>query len=199
MSKINRRDSISLIRYADDFVILHEDLTVVQRCREVISEWLKDMGLGLKPSKTRLAHTLEHFNQEKPGFDFLGFNIRQYKAGKYTSGKYKDKLLGFKTIITPSKDSQRIHYRKIAEIIERHKGVSQAALIKHLNPIIKGWCNYFSTVVSKKVFSRLWYMTVKKLIKWGIKRHRNKGKCAHCELFFKDGDTIELDHIIPKS
>ena len=33
------------IRYADDFVIFHEDITVVQRCREIISEWLKDMGL----------------------------------------------------------------------------------------------------------------------------------------------------------
>jgi RNA-directed DNA polymerase len=43
---------------ADDFVILHENITVVQRCRDIISEWLKGMGLELKPEKTRLAHTL---------------------------------------------------------------------------------------------------------------------------------------------
>ena len=50
--------SLTFIRYADDFLLIHHDLNVVQRCRELISEWLKDMGLGLKPSKTRIAHTL---------------------------------------------------------------------------------------------------------------------------------------------
>ncbi|MDB9329950.1 hypothetical protein PN483_05495 [Nodularia spumigena CS-591/04] len=38
------------MRYADDFVVLHENITVVQRCTEIISEWLKDMGLELKPA-----------------------------------------------------------------------------------------------------------------------------------------------------
>jgi len=45
-----------LIRYADDFVILHEDITVVTRW-EIISQWFKDMGLELKPSK----HTYPYF------------------------------------------------------------------------------------------------------------------------------------------
>lgn len=40
----NRRKSVTLIRYADDFVIIHESLPVVQRCKDVICEWLKDMG-----------------------------------------------------------------------------------------------------------------------------------------------------------
>jgi hypothetical protein len=39
-------------------VILHEDLEIVQECQEVASEWLKEMGLELKPSKTRITHTL---------------------------------------------------------------------------------------------------------------------------------------------
>ena len=51
--------SLTFIRYADDFLLIHHDLNVVQRCRELISEWLKDMGLKLKSSKTRIAHTLK--------------------------------------------------------------------------------------------------------------------------------------------
>jgi hypothetical protein len=64
------------------------------------------MGLELKPSKTRIAHTLKQYEPEKPGFEFLGFNIRQYPTGKYQSGKTTkgERLLGFKTIITPSKE-----------------------------------------------------------------------------------------------
>jgi RNA-directed DNA polymerase len=98
-NKKEKRESLSLIRYADDFVILHKDHSVVQSCRELISNWLNDIGLELKPSKTRLTHTLHNVGKEKPGFDFLGFNIRHYKAGKYTSGKNTHKeLLGFKTL-----------------------------------------------------------------------------------------------------
>ncbi|MFM6455397.1 MAG: reverse transcriptase domain-containing protein, partial [Planktothrix sp.] len=53
MSKSNRRNSISLIRYADDFVILHERLDVILDCQKIINEWLAEMGLELKPSKTK--------------------------------------------------------------------------------------------------------------------------------------------------
>lgn len=67
----------NIIRYADDFVVLHSDKAVVQRCREIISEWLIGIGLELKPEKTRLTHT---FNPElsedgNAGFDFLGHHI----------------------------------------------------------------------------------------------------------------------------
>src|SRR4028118_2144356 len=41
-NKKNRMDSVSLIRYADDFVILHKDLTVVQGCQTLIADWLQD-------------------------------------------------------------------------------------------------------------------------------------------------------------
>ena len=54
----NKVRSLTLIRYADDFLLIHKDLNVVKRCRDLISEWLNGMGLQLKPSKTRIAHTL---------------------------------------------------------------------------------------------------------------------------------------------
>lgn len=174
-SLTNRRDSVSLIRYADDFVILHKELTVVQGCQEIISDWLKDMGLELKPSKTRLAHTLNPVEQEKPGFNFLGFNIRQFYVGKYRSGKNPQReLLGFKTIITPSKEKVKVHYDKIADVISRHKAMSQTILIQHLNPIIRGWSNYYSTVVSKVAYAELDNLMYFKLRAWAKRRHPNK-------------------------
>lgn len=272
--------SISCIRYADDFVVLHEDLEVIKLCKSEIEKWLSGIGLELKPSKTRISHTLNKLDNEKPGFNFLGFNVRQFPVGKHNSGKNRSGLLGYKTIITPNKESQKRHYRKVAEVINKSRGLNQATLIMKLNPIIRGWCNYFSTVVSQKVFGRLWHLVVWKLLKWGRHRHRNKGrawirlkyfqtvegnnwvfatregknplrliqhsstkiiryvkvkgnsspydgdwlywssrmgvhpevparvatllkrqkgKCAHCGNYFKDGDLIEVDHKIPKS
>ncbi|WP_375514384.1 group II intron reverse transcriptase/maturase [uncultured Nostoc sp.] len=176
MSIRDKLKSISLIRYADDFVVVHQNLEVIRLCKTEIEKWLSDIGLELKPSKTRLAHTLNKLEDEEPGFNFLGFNVRQFPVGKHNSGKVKGKILGFKTIITPSKESQKRHYRKVAEVIENSRGLDQATLIMKLNPIIRGWCNYFSTVVSQKIFERLWHLVVWKLFKWGYHRHRNKGK-----------------------
>jgi RNA-directed DNA polymerase len=160
--------SPQVIRYADDFVILHKDITVVQRCRDIISEWLIDMGLELKPSKTRLTHTLNEYGSEKPGFNFLGFNIRQWRVSKYDSKQ------GFKTIITPSKEKQKIHYDRVASIIDDHKSAPQVALISRLNPVIIGWSNYYSTVVSKVIFSDIDNLLYPKLKTWAQHRHPKK-------------------------
>ena len=167
----------ALIRFADDFVILHEDITVVQRCREIISEWLKDMGLALKPSKTRLTHTLSSVEGEKPGFNFLSFNVRQFPTGKHHTGKNTSgEKLGFKTIITPSQQSVKTHYDHLAKEIDAHKAAPQAALIKRLNPIIRGWANYFATVISKETYAALDDLVYRKLAAWALFRHPKKGK-----------------------
>ncbi|MDT9186057.1 reverse transcriptase domain-containing protein, partial [Limnospira sp. PMC 289.06] len=82
---------VNLIRYADDFVVISRDLGIIEQCKTAISEWLKPVGLEIKPEKTRICHTLNPIEYngkiEEPGFDFLGFNIRQYPVGKYKSGK----------------------------------------------------------------------------------------------------------------
>lgn len=174
---IGYQPGAALIRYADDFVVLHEDITVVQRCREIISEWLKDMGLELKPSKTKLIHTLNTESGEKPGFDFLGFHVRQFQTGKHHTGKdTSGKKLGFKTIITPSHQSIKAHYDHLAKEIDAHKAAPQAALIKRLNPMIRGWANYFATVISKETYATLDDLVYRKLVAWANFRHSMKGK-----------------------
>ena len=141
-----------------DFVILHEDIKVVLQAKAVIQEWLNQVGLELKLELTKIAHTLEEYEGNKPGFDFLGFNIRQYKV--------KSTKQGFKTLIKPSSKSTKTHYRKLADICDSHKTAPVEALIAKLNPLIRGWANYFSTVVSKKTFRRLDMLLWKRLWRW---------------------------------
>ncbi len=175
-NRIKQVRGASLIRYADDFVIFHENLEVLKQCQKIICEWLTQFDLELKPSKTRVVHTLNELDNNKPGFDFLGFNIRQYKVGKYQSGKCNGKLLGFKTIIKPSDESFKKHYNKISETIKRFNAAPQTKLIKELNPIIRGWCNYFKTVCSKEIFKNVYRLTHLRLRTWADRRHPNKGK-----------------------
>ena len=174
-----------LIRYADDFVILCEELPVVQRCQEIIASWLKDIGLELKPSKTRLTHTLNELEKEKPGFNFLGFNIRQYKVGKHHSGKVPinrekkakgNTRLGFKTIIKPSPEKIKTHYQELVGWIDHFQGDCVPAMITKLNPIIRGWCNYQTPWHSKVTFAKVRYLMWNKLWRWAKRRHPKKNK-----------------------
>lgn len=147
MSKRDKRKSLTFIRYADDFVLFHHDKSVVQRCREIISEWLADIGLQLKPEKTRLTHTLvgEWSEDGAAGFDFLGHHIQQYPAGKFRSVKdtRKNKPLGFITLITPTMKARKVHQEEIKDIILKNQHSPQSVLINNLNPVIRGWSNYY--------------------------------------------------------
>ena len=170
-------NSLSLVRYADDFVVLHKDLNVVKNCRGILEKWLENVGLELSEEKTKITHTLHEHEGQKPGFNFLGFNIRQYSVGKYQSGKNAHgKRLGFKTIIKPSKEKVLRHYRDLAVIIDRHKTAPQAALVSKLKSVITGWCNYYKSVCSTETFSKVNHLLVQKLLRWGYRRHPNKSK-----------------------
>ncbi|WP_375490891.1 group II intron reverse transcriptase/maturase [uncultured Nostoc sp.] len=200
--KVNQ-NTISLIRYADDFVILANESSQIIEMRELVKTWLATMGLELSPSKTSIGHTLQNPQEsterkeyismytrkkyllkeevedlkfsDEAGFDFLGFNVRQYEMDKNQSGKLSNgKLLGFKTLIKPSKKAIKKHYGAISGIIESHKSAAQEGLIKHLNPIIIGWVNYYSTVVSKETFSEIDHLVYQKLSRWAKRRHPGK-------------------------
>ena len=175
VSKSQKIQSLTFIRYADDFVVIHKDLVVIQRCRELISEWLNGIGLELKPSKTRIAHTLYSKKSEDgiAGFDFLGYNIRQFPSGIHKCSRNgKKQLLGFNTLITPSKQNCKKHQERIKNTFRKHKYSSQADLIIALNPIIRGWCNYFhfSDAQTVNELTRQDYLVFQKLRAWG--RHR---------------------------
>ena len=184
--KSKNRQALSLIRYADDFVIIHEDINVILACQKIIADWLSDIGLELKPSKTKLTHSLNEY-EGNVGFEFLGFHIQQHKVGNYRCAKSSQGIpLGFKTIITPSKPKIKAHLVKIAEAIDTHKTAPQAALISKLNPIIRGWSNYYSTVVSKETFSKCDLLTYDKLRAWA--RTRGKGSISKDKYWRTVGD-----------
>ncbi|MBL1211626.1 group II intron reverse transcriptase/maturase, partial [Geminocystis sp. GBBB08] len=172
-SKTNNEISLSIIRYADDFVILHKDIERIMQCKEIIENWLKDLGLELKPSKTRISHTLYEY-KGNTGFDFLGFTIRQYEVGQTHSGNNRGGRLGFKTIIKPSKDKIKSHIRKIGDVIRKNKSTPQVTLIKELNPVIRGWANYYSSVCSKETYSKCDHMLYQQLKRWAERSHPNK-------------------------
>src|SRR5260370_24145596 len=126
-----QRGAPQLIRYADDFVVLHEKAEEVSKAQQLIATWLQGIGLELKPSKTRLSHTLENY-QGNVGFDFLGFTIRQYPVGNTHTARYKGRPLGFKTLIMPSKEGVQRHLQQLRTRVRRSKSLPQEEIIAQL-------------------------------------------------------------------
>ncbi len=178
----------AVVRYADDFVVLHPDRGVIEQVRQMAAEWLEQMGLELKPSKTRICHTLDSKLGVPVGFDFLGFTVRQVKTGRHRSSHNGHDRVGFKVLIKPSKKAQQRHLNDLRVIVRRNRAAPQEKLITELNRSIGGWCNFNSRVVSKQVFSRMDYLLYYKLHRWSRRRHSHKnGHWITRRYWFSDG------------
>jgi RNA-directed DNA polymerase len=144
---------IHVIRYADDFIVTAETPEILEeRVKPAVEAFLQARGLSLSEEKTHITHI-------DTGFKFLGFNIRKYKG---------------KLLIKPDKSSVKSVLDKVREIIKSYPTAKTENLIRQLNPVIKGWTNYFRHTVSKKVFSTVDNQIFQVLMKWIDRRHRQK-------------------------
>lgn len=151
--KHKKTDKVHFVRYADDFIITGKSREMLaNEVKPVVSHFLKERGLSLSEEKTRVSHIDD-------GFDFLGFTIRKYKG---------------KLLIKPSKASIVSIKRKIKETLMANKAAKTDNLIGMLNPVIRGWANYYRYVVSQdtydKIDSAVWCM----VWQWAVRRHSNK-------------------------
>ena len=146
--------SVRLIRYADDFIITGRSKELLEeKVKPLIEEFLAQRGLRLSKEKTRLTHIDE-------GFDFLGFNIRKYKG---------------RLLIRPTKESQKAVLKKVRTLCKKMETEKQQTLISTLNPVLRGWGNYYKHVSFSKSFRRVDHEVWKALWQWARKRHSNKG------------------------
>jgi RNA-directed DNA polymerase len=146
----------AVVRYADDFVVFCQTKEDAEQAVALLQEWLKERGLTLSEEKTKIVHLTE-------GFDFLGFNIRHYPVSSTKTG--------YKLLIKPSRKSEQAIREKLKKEWLRCQGSNVAAVLKRLNPIIRGWANYFRIGVSSKTF--------RKLDTWMYVREKRYGRQTH--------------------
>ena len=104
------------------------------------------------------------------GFDFLGFNSRHY---------------GGKLLIKPSKKKVLTFCKRIGKEVKNHNGTEQEALIKKLNPILRGFANYYKGVISKETFGYISHRVWQYLWRWAKRRHPNKNPKWVRKRYFK--------------
>jgi RNA-directed DNA polymerase len=166
-----RSDSPVLIKYADDLVALCHSRQQAQQIKVRLAAWLAPRGLSFNEDKTQVV-TLDE------GFDFLGFNVRRY---------------GTKPLIKPSGAAiRRIRERLRAEM-RSLRGVNISAVIKRLNPIIRGWAAYYRTQVSSDTFNALDGYLWKLTYKWARLSHPNKSRHWVISRYFDRFDKSRQD------
>jgi RNA-directed DNA polymerase len=159
-------------------VVLCADRAGIAAAQAALEQFLATVGLQLHPTKTRLTHSLESVDGAAPGFDFLGFTIRQHRVGRYRSGKRPGGRgrLGFKTLIKPSKASIHRHAVQTGAIVRAHRGLPQQSLICRLNPVITGWARYFRTIAASKAYRTCDLHLYNQLRSWAYWRHPTKNR-----------------------
>jgi RNA-directed DNA polymerase len=152
-----------VVRYADDFVIVHSDLNELKRAIKRVRQWLAAMGLRFHAQKTHITHTMTPY-QGRVGFDFLGFHIRQERSSRV------------RTIVTPSQEANVRHVAAIEQRLKSLQAVPQAKVIAELNPLILGWGNYYAGIVDGAIMRKYDELMEQLLLQWASKRHPGKGR-----------------------
>lgn len=144
---------VNMVRYADDFIVTGDSKEVLEdEVRPLLERFLGERGLQLSSEKTAITHI-------EAGFDFLGQTVRKYKG---------------KLLIKPSKEARCAFLRKVREVIKANKAISAGALVRFLNPLIRGWVLYHRHVVSSKTFAFVDHAIWKALWRWARRRHPSK-------------------------
>lgn len=148
-----------LVRYADDFVVFCTSQREAEATLEMLKNFLQPRGLTLSDEKTQIVHLSE-------GFDFLGYNIRHYPVSTTRTG--------WKLLIKPAKASVLRFQQTLKDTLAGLKGKNARQLIQTLNPIIRGWANYFRNAVSSETFSKLEHFVFWKVRRWISRSHPNQ-------------------------
>jgi hypothetical protein len=140
----------TLVRYADDFIVLCSTARACEEAEARVGKVLVRLGLQLHPDKTRRVD----LSWGKQGFDFLGCHLRKRMSGPIweKAGKRVYFLQRW-----PSPRSMKRMRQRVKELTGRNRsGVRDIrVVIDDLNPVLRGWGNYFRTGNAARKFNQI--------------------------------------------
>jgi RNA-directed DNA polymerase len=178
--KLPKRKALGIVRYADDFVLIHENQKTLKLCIAETGKWLAGIGLEMSAEKSRLRDS-------RNGFQFLGFQISMVRRAVYRK-QYKVK------IIPSAKSCQRL-LTNIRSVLIKAKAWSAYSLISALRPKVIGWANYFRFSECKKTFLRLTNSIFGMIRAWVFRRDPRHGRRLIKQKYFPSGRTYVFDYV----
>jgi RNA-directed DNA polymerase len=187
-----RRKGYRLTRWADDWVVTCKTRSEAQAALRTARKILDKLGVTLHPEKTKIVH-VSH------GFEFLGFKIKRGSRPlrlpqlKIRSGTKHGALYAY-----PRRKSIQNFKEQIRNQTKRKVPLRISDLIDRINPIIRGWGNYYCKANVRRLFNQLDRWIVRRIWSHRLKRWRNTGwKTLPSRKLYRELGLVNLVYLIP--
>src|SRR5438876_6333029 len=144
-----RRKGYQLTRYADDWVVTCKSAAEARAAIDAAGRILKQLGVELHPQKTRIVHV-------QYGFEFLGYKIKRgYRKLHLPESKIRSQARQDALYAYPKEKSIRRFMDQVRQRTKRTMPLKTKELIAGLNPLLRGWGEYYKRAHVRKLFQRL--------------------------------------------
>ena len=147
-----------LIRYADDLVIMTK--YNAEKLFPKLQILTANLKLRLNQKKTRIV------DAEQESFDFLGFSFKK------AENQQKTKKVAY---FWPSQKAEKAIKEKVKKIANPARPIKVEQVVSELNPVIRGWVNYYKIANSSKKFGKIKLYVANKVRKFMMRRRNRSG------------------------
>src|SRR2546426_2192297 len=180
-----------LTRYADDWVVTCKSAAEARSAVDAARRILKQLGVELHPQKTRIVH-VQH------GFEFLGYKIKRGKKLHLPESKIRSQARSGALYAYPREKSIQRFQDQVRQRTKRRVPLHTKELIAELNPLLRGWGEYYKRAHVRKLFNQLDRWIVRRIWSHRFKRWRNGGLEQMRKGTLYGGDEVfELVGVIP--
>jgi len=176
----------ALTRFADDWVITCKTRRDAERALTSARAVLEgELGLRVHPDKTRIVYVAQ-------GFEFLGYKIKQGER------RLRYRQAGPDLYAYPRDRTIERFKNRVRQITTRRNPKKLGGLLDELNPVIRGWGNYYRRAHVRRLFHRLDGWILRRIWSWRYKRWRCRGwqKLPRTKLYGELG-LVNLLQLIP--
>src|SRR5215468_9418694 len=164
-----RRKGYQLTRYADDWVITCKSVAEARSAVEAARRILKQLGVELHPQKTRIVHV-------RYGFEFLGYLIKRgYRMLYLPESMIRSQARQGALYAYPKEKSIRRFMDQVRQRTKRTLPLKTEELITELNPLLRGWGEYYKRANVRQLFNRLDRWILRRIWSHRFKRWRKAG------------------------
>lgn len=176
--RIAKQKALGVVRYADDFVLIHENKAILELCIEETKKWLMhNTGLEISEEKSALRDS-------RNGFNFLGFQVITVR---------RPRVRTYKVRIQPARKNVEKFLDKIKSVIQKRRSASNYLLISILRPIIIGWANYYKYCECAQIFKKIGHRIFQKIRAWVFRRDTRNGRKEIKQRYFPSNKTYFFD------
>ena len=181
-----------LTRYADDWVITCKTAAEARSAVDVARRILKQLGVELHPQKTRIVHVQD-------GFEFLGYKIKLGKKKmRLPDSKIRSRAQQGALYAYPKEKSIRRFMDQVRQRTKRRIPLKTKELIAELNPLLRGWGEYYKRAHVRLLFNRLDRWIIRRIWSHRYKHWRNAGwKRLPPRVLYREHGLVNLVRLIP--